>query len=263
MLHAIGVTLVRLTVTRRHLLEWETADSVARRERPSRELFLTHMAASPLVAAIILIAVLAMRPQARSSRCHSSSGGPRRRCWPSKLSRPIPLARVTLGSEDRQFLLDIARATWRYFDVFARTEDHGLPPDSVQFDAGHACGIAPRLPTLAWACWLILAAQDLGSSTRRRSSRASQRRLTTLERLERFNGHFLNWYDTRALTPLRSALCLDGRQRQPGRALVTIASGCDSRSRPAPGRRRMRRNSKTWPHGRHACSTTCISGFSL
>ena len=40
MVHAIGVTLVRLAITRRRLLEWETAESVARRERPSSAVLL-------------------------------------------------------------------------------------------------------------------------------------------------------------------------------------------------------------------------------
>ena len=38
--------------------------------------------------------------------------------------------------------------------------------------------------------------------------------LTTVERLERFEGHLLNWYDTRTLAPLRPALRLDRGQRQ-------------------------------------------------
>ena len=58
MVHAIGVTLIRLAITRRRLLEWETAESVARRERPSRSLFFSQMVASPAVALGALLLVL-------------------------------------------------------------------------------------------------------------------------------------------------------------------------------------------------------------
>ena len=58
MVHAIGVTLVRLAITRRRLLEWETAESVARRERSSRQFFFSQMVASPAVALGALMLVL-------------------------------------------------------------------------------------------------------------------------------------------------------------------------------------------------------------
>ena len=41
--------------------------------------------------------------------------------------------------------------------------------------------------------------------------------LTTVEGLDRFEGHLLNWYDTETLAPLQPRLRLDRRQRQPRR----------------------------------------------
>ena len=50
-LHAIAITLVRLVVTRRRLLEWETAAASAARSGPVQwRAFLRGMAASPLLA---------------------------------------------------------------------------------------------------------------------------------------------------------------------------------------------------------------------
>src|SRR5581483_11731784 len=64
-LHAIGVTLVRLGVTRHRLLEWETMAANAARGGPPRlRAFLSGMAASPLVAVGAFLVVAAARPRA-------------------------------------------------------------------------------------------------------------------------------------------------------------------------------------------------------
>ena len=64
-LHAIAITLVRLGVTHRRLLEWETTAASAARGGPLHfRAFLNGMIASPVVAAAALGAVSAMRPAA-------------------------------------------------------------------------------------------------------------------------------------------------------------------------------------------------------
>ena len=56
--------------------------------------------------------------------------------------------------------------------------------------------------------------------------------LDTIEGLERYEGHLLNWYDTRTLAPLLPALRLHRGQRQPGRR-PDGARGGPARRRPA------------------------------
>ncbi|PYQ99229.1 MAG: hypothetical protein DMF97_11410 [Acidobacteria bacterium] len=66
--HAIGVTLVRLIITRRRMLEWETAATTAARaaglvgQRLPR--YLAEMAASPIIAAAVAVAIVAREPAA-------------------------------------------------------------------------------------------------------------------------------------------------------------------------------------------------------
>ena len=70
--HAIGITLLRLAITGTRLLEWETADSVARRHPSSRRVFLTRMTPSPAIAAGAVLLVLLTRPSAHCT-CNRSS----------------------------------------------------------------------------------------------------------------------------------------------------------------------------------------------
>ena len=55
--------------------------------------------------------------------------------------------------------------------------------------------------------------------------------LTTVEGLERHEGHLLNWYDTRDLSPLLAALRLHGRQRQPRRCAARAGGRAAGSSR--------------------------------
>ncbi len=47
-----------------------------------------------------------------------------------------------------------------------------------------------------------LAAHDFGYISTGEFLRRTDRALRTMEKLERFRGHFYNWYDTRTLQPL-------------------------------------------------------------
>src|SRR4030095_15943425 len=63
--HAIGVTLVRLVITRRRLLEWETAATAAARAtglsgQQALRRFFADMVSSPIIAVLIAVALVAL-----------------------------------------------------------------------------------------------------------------------------------------------------------------------------------------------------------
>ncbi|HZR08842.1 MAG TPA: carbohydrate-binding protein, partial [Myxococcales bacterium] len=137
MAHAILVTLVRLAITRRRLLEWETAAASTARgaglaSGTGPRSFLLAMAASPAIAVAGAILVAAWRPGA------VPVAAPLLALWALapliayRLSQPIVSKDAELGPEDRHFLLEVARTTWKYFEAFMGPEDHFLPADNVQ-----------------------------------------------------------------------------------------------------------------------------------
>ncbi|MDD4715370.1 MAG: glucoamylase family protein [Oscillospiraceae bacterium] len=111
--------------------------------------------------------------------------------------------RRALGSADRAFLLHEATLIWRYFADFLRPEDHYLPPDNFQEQP--AAGLARRTsPTnIGMAMLCALAALDLDLAPQERVLDLIDHTLSTVERLEKWNGHLCNWYDTATLAPLR------------------------------------------------------------
>ena len=81
-------------------------------------------------------------------------------------------------------------------------QENWLPPDNFQEEP--FTGVAARTsPTnIGLALLANLAARDLGYVSVGRLLRRTEATLATMQKLERFRGHFYNWYETRTLQPL-------------------------------------------------------------
>jgi cyclic beta-1,2-glucan synthetase len=224
--HAIGVTLVRLSVTHRGLLEWETTAASAARSGPPRlSAFIRGMMASPLLAMATLAVVALVRPKAMPIAF------PVLLLWTAApwiayaLSRPVPRRRAPLTPEDRGYLLGVARKTWQYFDAFVGDQDHALPPDNVQFGPDQLIAHRTSPTNIGLGLLATLAAHDLEFIDRTELVDRVDRTLTTIEELERFEGHLLNWYDTQTLRPLMPAYVSTVDSGNLAGALLTLAVG--------------------------------------
>ncbi len=226
MVHAISVTLVRLGITKRRLLEWETAaSSVHRVGRPRALVFIRAMAAGPAIAVGAFVLVLVTKPAALPVSV------PILLLWAAAplialgLSRPTSPRRAVLSERDRDYLREIAKRTWKYFEAFMGPEDHWLPPDNVQFRSGLT--VAPRTsPTnIGMALLSTLAAHDLEFIDLDGLIVRLERTLDTVEGLERFEGHLLNWYDTRTLAPRAPAYVSTVDSGNFAGALLTLSWG--------------------------------------
>lgn len=226
--HAIAVTLIRLGVTRRRLLEWETMAATAARGGAMRPVaFLRGMAASPVAAAVVAITLVVL------TRKSWGAASPVLVSWALApwvaflLSRPTVPRQAVLGPDDRTYLLELARRTWAYFETFSSDEDHALPPDNVQVDVETgALTVAHRTsPTnIGMGLLAAVAARDLAFIDDAALAAHVRATLTTLERLERCEGHFLNWYDTRTLAPLPPAYVSTVDSGNLAGALIVVAA---------------------------------------
>jgi cyclic beta-1,2-glucan synthetase len=107
-----------------------------------------------------------------------------------------------LGGRERRLLRRTARKTWRYYESFVTEADSWLPPDNFQ-EAPEPIVARRTSPTnIGMTLLSTLAAHDLGYLTTDALVRRVGATLTTLEGLEHYDGHLLNWYDTATLAPL-------------------------------------------------------------
>lgn len=111
---------------------------------------------------------------------------------PSELISPL----------DQEFLRQLARKTWRYFDDFVGPQSNWLPPDNYQ--SALQVEIAQRTSPTNIGLWMVsvLSANDFKFITIDDVVDRLSSTLQTLAKLELHDGHLLNWYDIQSLNPL-------------------------------------------------------------
>lgn len=201
-LDAISRTLYRLYVSRRHLLEWTTSsDAEIRAQGDCRDHY-EVMWACPLVAQAAAAALAVVEPWAlvpASPLLMAWLLGPLL-AW--HLSKPAGKVPSPSTASQRQQLRRWARHTWHFFDIHANAERHGLPPDSVRDDGGWVADHRTSTTNIGMGLLAHLAAHDLGYLPLGTFLTRTERALNALGQMERYRGHFYNWYDLRTLEPL-------------------------------------------------------------
>ncbi|SNR26300.1 protein ndvB [Paracoccus sediminis] len=203
-LDAIGRTLHRMRVSRRHLLEWRSNSEVAAGGTTSRADYLRQMAAAPAVAVVALLLVALVNPANLPLAALMALiwGGAPLVAW--ETSRTLETQdRLDIAPADAAALRRTARITWRFFEEFVGAETHHLPPDN--FQDSPVPKVAERTSPSNVGLYLLatLSARDFGWIGLPETLDRIEATLATLERMDKLNGHLFNWYDTRDLSVLQ------------------------------------------------------------
>ncbi len=234
---AIARVTYRCLFSHRQLLEWESAQVAHWQARSGLSRFISHMLVVTLGTSILTI-VLNQRHFAGWSIAAPFLMlwllSPAVADWMNGHKRARH--RPRLLPDDRRFLRQVACQTWRYFDDFVGPQTNWLPPDNSQESL--RIEVAQRTSPTNIGLWLlsVLAAYDLGFLTRDQMIDRVTLTLATLEKLERWEGHLLNWYDIRNLEPLRPPYVSTVDSGNFLAALWVLENGCqDSMNLPIIG----------------------------
>lgn len=192
-------TLVRLKITRHHLLEWETAAEAESAGRDTHAVDQYARASSILaIAAGALLMVL--HPEALLAAMPFVglwAALPRLSAW---LDTASEARNPALSGNERALLRGSALRTWRFFREFSTAEENWLVPDLLQETPPL---VAHRISTTNLGLLLNarLAAYDLGYLTAGELAEATERTLQTVERMPKYKGQLYNWYSTHTLQP--------------------------------------------------------------
>ncbi|MGH9339087.1 MAG: glucoamylase family protein, partial [Acidobacteriota bacterium] len=204
-LDAIARVWYRRLISRRGLLEWTSAQAMQGRAQSRMPVFMLSMGLASLFSVLVGWAVQHWRP------ANLGVAGPWLVLWFLSpmigwlLSRrpQVKQPQSLLPPEDRQFLRNVARRTWRYFSDFVNEETSWLPPDNYQIS--HRNGLAMRTSPTNIAVWMtsVLGAHDFGYLTVDGAADKLSKTMATIGKLERYEGHLLNWYEIPTLAPLK------------------------------------------------------------
>jgi cellobiose phosphorylase len=201
-LDAIVRTLVRVHWTKTKLLEWKTSSEAERSTRTDLVGFFRSMLLAPAVATAVLVWLAVQRPEVLAFALPLLGlwiVSPLVAWW---LSRPLAPPSIQLTAKQRLFLRKLARKTWRYFETFVTAEENWLPPDNVHVNSGEVVASRTSPTNIGMGLLADLAAYDFGYCSVARLLERTENTFGTLTRMERYRGHFYNWYHTRTLAPL-------------------------------------------------------------
>ena len=197
-LDAVVRALVRRLVTRERLLEWETAEQAEfKKNRTPIDRYIDW---TPFLAAALAIALWLARPHALVV------ASPILMLW--ACSKPLALwlnaspiePAPEMSERDEWLLHKSALYIWRYFAELSNEEQHWLVPDNVQAEPEKiAASISPTNVGLLLNARQV--ANELGYITPPEMVGLTQKTLATVDQLQKYRGHLLNWYDTRTLDP--------------------------------------------------------------
>ncbi|HTN45667.1 MAG TPA: glucoamylase family protein [Flavipsychrobacter sp.] len=197
---AIFRTIWRLLISRKHLLEW-TPFGVLKTFRGLATSYVS-MWIGPLLAIVLFIYLTSYKSLALSGATAILFLwliAPAMTWW---ISRPIHKKPVNLSTQQKLYLHKLARRTWSFFERFVTEDDNWLPPDNYQEAPREALAHRTSPTNIGLSLLANLAAYDFGFITRTTLLERTKNTFNTLKKLERFRGHFLNWYDTQTLKPL-------------------------------------------------------------
>ena len=202
MADAIIRTLYRVYVSKRNLLEWTTAFEAERNLKNDIKGYIAFMKSNVIFS--VLLMSLSLFRDFNSFLLSLFFTilwllGPFIAFNISKKEVEI----LDKKEEDINLLMDIAKKTWSYYKEFTDKDNNYLPPDNFQEYPYN--GVANRTsPTnIGFYLLSVLSSRDLGFIDTKEMILLVNRTLDTIERLEKWEGHLYNWYDTTNLEPLR------------------------------------------------------------
>ncbi|WP_417924850.1 GH36-type glycosyl hydrolase domain-containing protein [Collimonas pratensis] len=201
-LDAVIRTQWRILASHKKLLEWQPSSEASRQSGNGLLSYYRAMWIAPALAAAVALYLGSARPQALPAAAAILLlwlASPFVAYW---ISQPISRRQAQLSHEQTQFLHALSRKIWLFFETYVGPEDNWLPLDNVQ---EHPVAVVARRtsPTnIGLSLLANLAAYDFGYIPAGQLIIRTQNTFQTLAALERYQGHFYNWYDTQYLKPL-------------------------------------------------------------
>jgi cyclic beta-1,2-glucan synthetase len=201
-LDAIFRTAGRMWFTHRRRLEWNPSNSHGDSNRTNLASACRRMWFAPALSVMATVYLAAVRPSGLAF------SGPLLAAWLIApgivwwISRPLVHRGARVTPEQTVFLRKLSRKTWKFFETFVGAEDHWLPPDNYQENPVAVVNHRTSPTNMGLALLSNLAAYDFGYVSVGQLIERTANALHTMGTMERYRGHFFNWYDTTSLKPL-------------------------------------------------------------
>ena len=198
---AIGKTIYRMHISKEHLLEWQTAEEAELKNKTDIASYYKKMFFNPLLGSMcILVSYFTWNIYLAAAGILWITA-PFIAWYISK--NPKNKKNVKrINKEQKQYLMEIGCRTWQFFNEYISEENNFLPPDNYQEDRSEQTVKRTSSTNIGLALLSVISAYDLGYIELEKAIDLLERMLSTINKLQKWNGHLYNWYNTSNLEPL-------------------------------------------------------------
>ncbi|MGL4109679.1 GH36-type glycosyl hydrolase domain-containing protein [Clostridium sp. LP20] len=202
MIDAIIRTLFRVIVSNKNLLQWQTSEEAERKVNNSLQAYTKRMWFSSVCGIIIIALTLGSRAGIAVTNL------PIAILWIVSpyiafyISTIEGEEKFNLSEEDRSYLRDNARRIWAYYEDFVNEENNYLAPDNYQEKPYKGVAYRTSPTNIGMGLTSNLVAYDLGYIGFGEVLDRLELIIKGMNSLKKYNGHYLNWYDTRSCEAL-------------------------------------------------------------
>ena len=192
----------RMLISHKKLLEWNPAGNYKNSKRKNIIQVYLLMWPAPFFAVIVLAYLTVYSPLTLIVSAPVLilwMLSPFAAWW---ISLPRIAEKVDFNSDQQIVLQKLTRKIWAFFEDFVTAEDNWLPPDNYQEEPVSRVAHRTSPTNIGLSLLANLTAFDFGYITTSQLVEYTTNTISTMQGLERYKGHFYNWYDTVNLTPL-------------------------------------------------------------
>lgn len=210
---AFSLSLYRMLISKKHLLQWTTAEMLEKSARETISYYYVNMISNILFGIFILIFVIVKIPVTSVPSKYTLT-----ELFDILIAFSFMLApalafllgkshlfgrKERLDKNDEDELLEIAKRTWFFFDSMMTPTNNYLPTDNYQENRRYKIANRTSSTNIGFGVLAIINAYDLNFIDETTMLVKLKDIFDTISKLEKWNGHLFNWYNIKTLEPLR------------------------------------------------------------
>ena len=199
MFSSIMKTIYRMCFSKKHLLEWTTAEEAERNSKEDLFSYYKSMFANLVVGVVLLIFSYKNPLVIALSILFIVTPGVMK-IISKKQKKVFPIG--ILNNQEKEYIKEIGQKTWNYFKENINEKSNFLPPDNYQEDRKEQIVYRTSPTNIGLGLLAVVASYDLGYETLEDTINLLSKMIDTISKLQKWNGHLYNWYDLQTLKPL-------------------------------------------------------------
>ena len=198
---SISKTIYRLLVTHKNLLEWTTSEEAEKLAKTDFISYYRNMFINVIAGILSLIVYLQDKSILALLLGILWIIAPAIMWYISKESEEKQ-AKEILTQKEQEYVLEIGRKTWSFFEKYLNEENNYLIPDNYQEDRKNKIVRRTSSTNIGLSMLAVISAHDLGYIESRKALETLKDIIYTVDSLQKWNGHLYNWYNTETKEPL-------------------------------------------------------------